>query len=84
VLATVQREGIERSGKQWPAEEEAAFRSKIEERYAHEGSAFFSSARLWDDGVIEPSSSRNVLGLALGAIAHSGAPPQPNWGVFRM
>ena len=58
--------------------------SKIEARYAHEGSAFFSSARLWDDGVIEPSTSRDVLGLALAATAHGASPAQPNWGVFRM
>ena len=83
VLATVRRDGIEAAGGAWTAEEEGTFRAPILERYEAEGSPYFSTARLWDDGVIDPADTREVLGLALEVCAH--APLEPvSYGVFRM
>lgn len=70
-------------GEQWSAKEEAAFKYKILEKYEKEGSCYYSSARLWDDGIILPSDSRKVLGLAL----HISLNPDieaTKFGVFRM
>jgi 3-methylcrotonyl-CoA carboxylase beta subunit len=83
VLATVRRDGIESRGGSWSAEEEEAFKSPIRERYEDQGHPFYSTARLWDDGVIDPLDTRTVVGLALGACAN--APLEPvSYGVFRM
>lgn len=83
VLATVRRDGIESGGGRWSAEEEAAFRAPILERYEREGSPYYSTARLWDDGVIDPADTRSVLGLALDLCA--AAPlAEVSYGVFRM
>ena len=83
VLATVRRDGIEGRGGEWSAEDEAAFRRPVLEQYETQGSPYYSTARLWDDGVIDPLDTRRVLGLALSACA--GAPVDPvRYGVFRM
>jgi 3-methylcrotonyl-CoA carboxylase beta subunit len=83
VLATVRRDGIEGRGEEWPADEEEAFKQPIRERYERQGSPYYSTARLWDDGVIDPLDTRRVLGLALAVCA--GAPIEPvRYGVFRM
>ena len=83
VLATVRRDGIEKHGGSWPAEEEEAFKQPIRERYERQGSPYYSTARLWDDGVIDPLDTRRVLALALAVTA--GAPIEPvRYGVFRM
>ncbi len=83
VLATVRREGIERAGDTWGEEEEAAFTAPILERFEIEGSPYYSTARLWDDGIIDPADTRTVLGLALDVCA--AAPlPEVSYGVFRM
>ncbi|MDX6219509.1 MAG: 3-methylcrotonyl-CoA carboxylase beta subunit [Frankiales bacterium] len=83
VLATVRRDGIESRGGSWSAEEEEAFKSPIRERYEDQGHPFYSTARLWDDGVIDPLDTRTVVGLALGACGN--APLEPvSYGVFRM
>jgi 3-methylcrotonyl-CoA carboxylase beta subunit len=83
VLATVRRDGIEARGGEWPAEEEEAFKQPIRERYERQGSPYYSTARLWDDGVIDPLDTRRVLGLALAVCAR--APVEPvRYGVFRM
>ncbi|MDX6724720.1 MAG: 3-methylcrotonyl-CoA carboxylase beta subunit, partial [Solirubrobacteraceae bacterium] len=83
VLATVRRDGIEKRGETWPAEDEEAFRQPIRERYELQGSPYYSTARLWDDGVIDPLDTRRVLALALATTA--GAPVEPpRYGVFRM
>ena len=83
VLATVRRDGIEGRGEQWPADEEEAFKQPIRDRYERQGSPYYSTARLWDDGVIDPLDTRRVLGLALAVCA--GAPIEPaRYGVFRM
>jgi 3-methylcrotonyl-CoA carboxylase beta subunit len=83
VLATVKREQLEAAGEPWSAEEEAAFKAPITEQYDHQGSPYYSTARLWDDGVIDPADTRTVLGLALGIVA--AAPlPKTAFGLFRM
>lgn len=83
VLATVRRDAVEASGGRWSPEEEAEFTAPIREQYEHQGNAYYATARLWDDGIIEPRQTRDVVGLALGAV--SGAPlADVSWGVFRM
>jgi 3-methylcrotonyl-CoA carboxylase beta subunit len=83
VLATVKREGHDRRGEDWSQEQEEKFKDPIRELYEKEGSPYFSTARLWDDGIIDPADSRRVLGLALSAAlnAHLG---ERGFGVFRM
>ncbi|HEY5637442.1 MAG TPA: carboxyl transferase domain-containing protein [Burkholderiales bacterium] len=83
VLSTVRRDGIEAKGGTWSAEEEAAFRKPLLEQYEHQGHPYYSSARLWDDGIVDPADSRRVLGLALSAALN--APIEPTkFGLFRM
>ncbi len=83
VLALVKREGIERKGGTWPAEEEAAFRAPILEKYEREGHPLYSSARLWDDGIIDPARTREVLALSLSAALNAEI-EETKVGVFRM
>ncbi|MFZ2990663.1 carboxyl transferase domain-containing protein [Ideonella sp.] len=83
VLATVRRDGIEARGGQWSAEEEAAFKAPISEQYASQGHPYYASARLWDDGVIDPIDTRRVLALGLSASLNA-AIPDARFGVFRM
>lgn len=83
VLATVNRDKMERSGKEWSAEEEEKFKQPIREKYEKEGHPYYSSARLWDDGVIAPQDTRDVLGLALSASLNCPIDPT-QFGVFRM
>ncbi|NIH78760.1 carboxyl transferase domain-containing protein [Amycolatopsis viridis] len=83
VLATVRRDSIESRGGEWPADEEEAFKEPIRRQYEEQGSPYYSTARLWDDGVIDPADTRMVLGLALSVAAN--APLEPvSYGVFRM
>jgi 3-methylcrotonyl-CoA carboxylase beta subunit len=83
VLATVKREQIEGRGEEWSADDEASFRAPIAEQFETQGSPYYSTARLWDDGIIDPADTRTVLGLALDVCA--GAPlPEPAFGLFRM
>ncbi len=88
VLATVKRDAMEAKGQTWPAEEEAAFKQPIRDLYEREGSPYFSTARLWDDGIIAPADTRRVLGLALSASLNAphgrSAEREPAFGVFRM
>ena len=83
VLATVKRDGIEAAGKSWSTEEEAAFKAPIREQYEQQGHPYYASARLWDDGVIDPADTRRVLGLALSAALNAPIVKAPV-GVFRM
>jgi 3-methylcrotonyl-CoA carboxylase beta subunit len=83
VLAMVKREGIERKGGSWSFEEEQAFRQPILEQYEREGHPLYSSARLWDDGIIDPAKSREVLALSLSAALNAPV-PETRFGVFRM
>ncbi len=83
VLATVRREQVEGRGEVWSAEDEAAFTAPIREQYETQGNPYYSTARLWDDGVIDPADTRTVLGLTLSVAAN--APLEPiRYGVFRM
>jgi len=83
VLATVRRDALEAKGGSWSAEDEAAFRAPILEQYERQGHPYYASARLWDDGVIDPADTRRVL--ALGLSASLNAPiPETRFGVFRM
>jgi 3-methylcrotonyl-CoA carboxylase beta subunit len=83
VLATVRRDGIETKGGSWSAEEEAKFRAPIRDRYEAEGDPYYATARLWDDGIIDPAQTRDVLGLALAASLNAPI-PEARFGVFRM
>ncbi|MEU2558779.1 carboxyl transferase domain-containing protein [Streptomyces longispororuber] len=83
VLATVKRDQLEARGEQWSAEDEEAFKAPVRAQYEQQGNAYYATARLWDDGVIDPLETRQVLGLALTAC--SGAPlGDRGFGVFRM
>ncbi len=83
VLATVRRDAIEAKGEKWSAEDEEAFRAPIRAQYEKEGHPYFASARLWDDGIIDPADTRQVLGLALSASLNRPIEPT-KFGVFRM
>lgn len=84
VLATVKQDGLKASGKPLMSEEELAkFKQPILDKYEKEGSPYYSSARLWDDGVIDPAQTRDILGLCL-SVTHNEEFPDPRWGVFRM
>ncbi|GAA4889689.1 3-methylcrotonyl-CoA carboxylase beta subunit [Streptomonospora salina] len=83
VLATVRREQAEARGEEWPADEEERFKEPIREQYERQGDPYYSTARLWDDGVIDPADTRTVLALGLESARH--APLEPvGYGVFRM
>jgi 3-methylcrotonyl-CoA carboxylase beta subunit len=84
VLATVRRDGLAARGQQWPEADEAQFRAGIRDQYESQGHPYYATARLWDDGVIDPADTRRVLGLALSATRN--APPQGEgpYGIFRM
>jgi 3-methylcrotonyl-CoA carboxylase beta subunit len=93
VLSTVRRDQIEAAGGSWSAEEEAEFQAPIRAAYDEQGSPYYSTGRLWDDGIIEPGQTRDVLGLALDVVmrasstdapATRGAADQRRFGVFRM
>jgi 3-methylcrotonyl-CoA carboxylase beta subunit len=83
VLATVKRDGIEAKGGKWSSEEEEAFKAPIREQYERQGHPYYATARLWDDGVIDPADTRRVLALALAACANAPA-EDTRFGVFRM
>lgn len=83
VLATVKRDQLARDGKDWPVDEEQKFKEPILRDYNHKSSSVYSSARLWDDGIIDPADTRRVLGLTL-AICNRTGNQETNYGVFRM
>ncbi|MFT3812648.1 MAG: carboxyl transferase domain-containing protein [Acidovorax sp.] len=83
VLATVKRDGIEARGGQWSASEEEAFKAPIRQQYEDQGHPYYATARLWDDGVIDPADTRRVLALGLAA-ARNAPGEETRFGVFRM
>jgi 3-methylcrotonyl-CoA carboxylase beta subunit len=83
VLATVRRDGIERKGGAWSAAEEAAFKQPIIDQFEHQGHPLYATARLWDDGVIDPAKTREVLALSLSAALNRPI-EETRFGVFRM
>lgn len=87
VLATVKRDQMEARGEDWPVEEENAFKAPVLQQYEDQGNPYYSTARLWDDGIIEPSQTRQVLALALEAARYAPLERPLNsagYGVFRM
>ncbi len=83
VLAQVKRDGLEAKGEKWSAGEEEKFKAPIRERYETEGDPYHATARLWDDGIIDPVQTRDVLGLAISASLNAPI-PETRFGVFRM
>jgi 3-methylcrotonyl-CoA carboxylase beta subunit len=91
VLATVRRDALaaakggqrKANGEEWSAEDEEAFKRPIREQYETQGSPYYSTARLWDDGIIDPFETRRVLGMGLAAAANAPV-PEPSYGIFRM
>jgi 3-methylcrotonyl-CoA carboxylase beta subunit len=83
VLATVRRDALEAAGKGWTAEEEEAFKAPLRRQYEEQGHPYYATARLWDDGIVEPAQTRQVLGLSLSAALNAAVPPT-RFGVFRM
>ncbi len=83
VLATVRRDGIERRGETWSKEDEEAFMAPVRQQYEEQGHPYYATARMWDDGVIDPADSRKVLGLALSAALNAPV-ADTRFGLFRM
>ena len=83
VLAQVKRDGLEKSGKAWSSEDEQAFKAPILAQYEIQGHPYYASARLWDDGVIDPADTRMVLGLGISASLNAPI-EETRFGVFRM
>ena len=84
VLSTVKRDGLEARGEQWSQDEQAEFEDAIREQYDHQGHPYYSSARLWDDGVIDPVDTRDILAFALSAAMNRPRDPETSFGIFRM
>jgi 3-methylcrotonyl-CoA carboxylase beta subunit len=84
VLATVRRDGMAARGEAWPEDEQQAFMDRIRAQYETQGHPYYASARLWDDGVIDPLDTRRVLGLALEVCCREPEQPASQYGVFRM
>ncbi len=83
VLAQVRRDGLESQGKSWSVEEEASFKAPIRAQYETQGHPYFASARLWDDGIIDPADTRMVLGLGISAALNAPI-ERTQFGIFRM
>ncbi|MDO9599208.1 MAG: carboxyl transferase domain-containing protein, partial [Azoarcus sp.] len=83
VLATVRRDGIEAKGGAWSKDDEEAFKAPIRDQYEAQGHPYFATARMWDDGVIDPAQTRRTLGLSLSAALNAPIAPT-KFGVFRM
>ena len=83
VLATVQRDAMERAGQAWSTDEEAEFKRRTIEMFDRQSHPLYASARLWDDGIIDPRKSREVLALSLSASLNTPI-PETRFGVFRM
>jgi 3-methylcrotonyl-CoA carboxylase beta subunit len=84
VLATVRRDGVEARGGSWPEAEQSEFIEDIRQQYESQGNPYYATARLWDDGVIDPLDTRRVLALALATLARGPAPEPDRYGIFRM
>jgi 3-methylcrotonyl-CoA carboxylase beta subunit len=83
VLATVKRDQLSAQGQEWSVDDEASFKAPIREQYESQGSPYYSTARLWDDGIIDPAQTRTVLSLAL-TVCANGPKEDTRYGVFRM
>jgi 3-methylcrotonyl-CoA carboxylase beta subunit len=83
VLATVRREAMEARGETWSTDEEEAFKTPIREQYERQGHPYYATARLWDDGIIDPAQTRTVVALSLSASLNAPI-GETDFGVFRM
>ena len=83
VLAQIKKDNFQRTGESWSEEQESAFKQPIIDTYEAQGHPFYASARLWDDGVIDPAQTRDVLGLSISAALNAPI-PETRFGVFRM
>lgn len=83
VLSTVKRDQLEARGEEWPADDQTAFEAPIRAQYEEQGNPYFATARLWDDGIVDPLDTRDLLGLALDVVSRTPL-PEPRFGVFRM
>jgi 3-methylcrotonyl-CoA carboxylase beta subunit len=83
VLATIRRDTIEAKGDTWSADDETAFKAPLRTRYEEEGNPYYATARLWDDGIIDPAQTRDVLGLGIAASLNAPI-SDPRFGIFRM
>jgi 3-methylcrotonyl-CoA carboxylase beta subunit len=83
VLAQVRRDNLERAGKSWAEDEEEAFKAPLRAQYEAQGHPYYASARLWDDGIIDPAQTRTVLALGLSAALNAPI-ERSDFGVFRM
>jgi 3-methylcrotonyl-CoA carboxylase beta subunit len=84
VLGLLRQEAVEGRGGSWSTADDEAFKSPIREQYERQGHPYYATARLWDDGIIDPVDTRTVLGLALAAGLNAPPPPPPRFGIFRM
>ncbi len=84
VLATVKRDGMTARGQEWPEAQQTRFENKIRKQYEHQGHPYYASARLWDDGVIDPADTRRVLGQAISASMNRPRDGESPYGIFRM
>jgi 3-methylcrotonyl-CoA carboxylase beta subunit len=82
-LATLRRDNLQSQGQPWSTEEEETFKTPIREKYEREGHPYYASARLWDDGIIDPVDTRQVLALGIAASLHAPI-PDTRFGLFRM
>ncbi|MGQ7313462.1 carboxyl transferase domain-containing protein [Microbacterium arabinogalactanolyticum] len=83
VLATVKEEQLDGRGEPWTPEERAEFEAPIRQQYESQGEPYYATARLWDDGIVDPDQTRDLLGLALDVVSRSPL-PEPRFGLFRM
>ncbi len=84
VLSTVRRDALEAQGEEWPPESQAEYEALIREQYETQGHPYYASARLWDDGIIDPADTRNVLALGLSAAMNRPRESETPFGIFRM
>jgi 3-methylcrotonyl-CoA carboxylase beta subunit len=84
VLATIKRDAMEARAETWSADEEAAFKAPVRARYETEGNPYYATARLWDDGIIDPAQTRDVVGLALSVTLNTPIAERARFGLFRM
>ena len=83
VLSTVKRDQLDARGEEWSAADQAEFEAAIRAQYEEQRSPYYATARLWDDGVVDPADTRDLLGLALDVVSRTPL-PEPRFGVFRM
>jgi 3-methylcrotonyl-CoA carboxylase beta subunit len=84
VLGLLRQEAVEARGGTWSAEEDEKFKAPLREQYERQGHPYYATARLWDDGIIDPADTRTVLGLALSAGMNAPPPAPTRFGIFRM